>query len=165
MAVEFAMVVGPFLFMMFAIIELALVFLVSTTLEAASERASRQIRTGEVQTAGQGAEAFKATICKNMTWVASSCAGALRVDVRTFEQFADSNLPDPVGDCAPPATGKCFNDAALKFEHGGPTDVVIVRAYYQWPLLTPFLSQALARLDGNVAVIMTTQTFRNEPYA
>ena len=164
-AVEFALVMAPFLFLVFAVLELALVFLLSTSLDTATERTARRIRTGEVQTAGEGAAAFKTALCQRMTWLSSNCSTALKVDVRRFQQFADSNLPNPITDCAPPATGKCFDDSALLFDHGGPTDVVVVRTFYQWPLLTPFLNQALSRLNGNVAVIRSTQTFRNEPYA
>jgi Flp pilus assembly protein TadG len=164
-AVEFALVVGPFLFMIFAVLELALVFLLSTSLDTATERAARRIRTGEVQLAGESAQAFKTAVCSQMTWLSSGCSTSLKVDVRTFKQFADTNLPSPFKPCPAPAKGRCFDDTALLFEHGGPTDVVIVRTYYTWPLLTPFLNQALARLDGGVAVVMSTQTFRNEPYA
>ena len=105
-AVEFALVVGPFLFMIFAVLELAFVFLLSTSLDTATERAARRIRTGEVQTAGEGASAFKTTLCANMTWLASNCSTALKVDVRKFKQFADSNIPNPIKDCAarPPAS-------------------------------------------------------------
>ena len=164
-AVEFALVAGPFLFMIFAVLELALVFLLSTSLDTATERAARRIRTGEVQTAGEGTDAFKTAICGQMTWLASGCSTSLKIDVRTFEQFEDSNLPTPFADCPPPSTAQCFDDTALLFEHGGPTDVVVVRTFYTWPLLTPFLNQALERLDGGVAVVMSTQTFRNEPFA
>lgn len=171
-AVEFAMIVGPFLFMIFAVLELALVFLLSSSLDTASERAARRIRTGEVQTAGEGKEAFKTALCQGMSWLANNCSTALKVDVRTFQQFPDTNLADSdiIKDCKDPKdptkTYKCMApESDLLFNAGGPTDVVVVRTYYQWPLLTPFLSQALSRLHGNVAVIQSTQTFRNEPYA
>src|SRR4051812_9906535 len=59
-AVEFALVALPFSLLLFMIMELALVFLVSTGIESAAERAARTIRTGEFQ--GTGAvtrDAFK----------------------------------------------------------------------------------------------------------
>ena len=166
-AVEFAMVVGPFLFMIFAVLELALVSLVSSSLDTAAERAARRIRTGQVQTANEGQTTFKKTVCEGMTWLASNCETALRVDVRTFVQFPDSNvIPGPIVPCPDDPAKKCIaKDSDLFWDHGGPTDVVVVRAYYQWPLITPFLSNALSRLDGNVAVVQSTHTFRNEPYA
>ena len=164
-AVEFALVVGPFLFMVFAVLELALVFLLSTSLETASERAARKIRTGELQTTGGSADSFKTAVCQQMSWMAGNCSTSLSVDVRTFGQFASAAAANPVKPCPAPKTGSCFDDSALTFQPGGPAAVVVVRTYYKWPLLTPFLSQGLAKLDGNVALVMSTQTFRNEPYA
>ncbi|HEX8571095.1 MAG TPA: TadE/TadG family type IV pilus assembly protein [Caulobacteraceae bacterium] len=164
-AVEFALVVGPFLFMIFAVLELAVVSLLSSSLDTASERAARRIRTGEVQEASEGVAAFKTRLCEGMVWLSTSCTGAVVVDVRKFEQFADTNIPNPIKPCPPPATGQCFDENSMLFDAGGPTDVIVVRVYYKWPLLTPFLSNALAKLNGNVAVITSTQTFRNEPFA
>ena len=167
-AVEFAMVVAPFLFMIFAVLELALVFLLSTSLDTATERAARRIRTGEVQVAGETAAAYKTALCTQMTWLADNCDTALRVDVRTYQQFPDTNVDSAFKTCTKPdgTTYKCMaDDADMQWQPGGPTDVVVVRTYYQWPLITPFLDQALSRLPGNVAVVQSTQTFRNEPYA
>ena len=51
-AVEFAMVALPFLALIFGILELSMIYLVSTTLENATADTARKIRTGELQTAG-----------------------------------------------------------------------------------------------------------------
>ena len=48
-AVEFAMVIGPFLALLFAIMEVALVYFATFSLENATEQASRLIRTGQAQ--------------------------------------------------------------------------------------------------------------------
>ena len=40
----------------------------------------------------------------------------------------------------------------------------MVRAYYQWPLIAPLMSQALQNLSSGKAVLTSTATFRNEPY-
>jgi len=48
MAVEFAIVAFPFLLLLFGIVELALVFIVSMTLETATGDAARMIRTGKI---------------------------------------------------------------------------------------------------------------------
>lgn len=158
-AVEFAFVVGPFLFMLFAVIELALVFSISGMLENATMDAARRIRTGELQTAGGAtAESFRDDVCANMPWLGGQCSERLMVDVRTFEQWADAQPSDPVedGDLDP---------GELMFDAGREGSIVLVRAYYRWPLITPFLDQALARLDGGVAVVQSTVSFQNEPYA
>lgn len=157
-AVEFAFVIGPFLFMLFAVLELAIVFSVSVMLENATVDTSRRIRTGELQTAGGAtATSFRNDVCAHMPWMEAQCRERLQIDVRTFQQWADAQPVDPI------QNGE-FNEGALKFDAGKAGSIVLVRAYYRWPLLTPFLNQALARLDGGVAVIQSTVTFRNEPY-
>ena len=51
-AVEFAIVVAPFLAMLFAILETALVFFAGQTLETAVSDSARLILTGQAQTPG-----------------------------------------------------------------------------------------------------------------
>jgi Flp pilus assembly protein TadG len=161
-AIEFAFVAGPFLFMMFAIIELALVFLLSTSLDAASDGASRRIRTGQFQSAGQTAAQFKTDICSKMTWMAGNCESSLSVDVRTYTLYSQVQPHDPVK----VVDGKkTFDNTAIQFAATLPPEtIVVVRSYYRWPLITPFLNQALERLDGGVALVSSTQTFQTEPY-
>lgn len=165
-AVEFAFVAGPFLMMMFAVIELALVFLLSTSLETASDRTARRIRTGEFQTAGETAAQFKASVCDRMTWLAGSCDTALTVDVRTYDSFDAIN--DPVLTPSASKPGKlAFSPGAAQFEQNAPPNkIVVVRAYYKRALITPFYNGGLARTDGSStdALVTSTHVFRTEPY-
>lgn len=156
-AVEFALVAAPFLALMFGVLELGLVFMVSTTLDNATEAAARTIRTGQLQTAGGGATSFKNAVCANMTWLGSSCAGKLTVDVRTFPKFADVAMTEPVTD------GE-IDPSKTNFTAGGGEDIVVVRAYYEWTLITPMLNAGLANLGGTKRLVYSTVTFRNEPY-
>ena len=157
------MVAGPLFLLIFGIIEVAAVFIVSTTLENAMSRASRTIRTGEHQTAQQGQTnavsraAFMDAICDNMAFLEDHCRSHLSVDVRTAAGFSTAGMPDPV-------QNGTFNDGALGFQPGGEREIVVVRGFYRWPLMTPLLSDALSRLDGGVAVLTATSTFRNEPF-
>lgn len=156
-AVEFALVAAPFLALMFGVLELGLVFMVSTTLDNATEAAARTIRTGQLQTAGGSANSFKTAVCNNMSWLGSSCAGKLTVDVRTFPKFADVAMADPVTDGA-------IDASKTNFTPGNGEDIVVVRAYYEWTLITPMLNAGLANLGGTKRLIYSTVTFRNEPY-
>ena len=174
-ALEFAFLALPFLFIILALLELALVFLLSASLDTAMERAARSIRTGGLQSsaayaglAGQQLEDrqeadFKTEVCRQMAWLASGCATALAIDVRTFTDWVDTNTCDPITP-ATATSGPTFNDAATLFRTGGPRDIVLVRGYYRWPLLTPLLGQAMVDLEGDVHLVTSTQTFRNEPY-
>jgi Flp pilus assembly protein TadG len=158
-AVEFAIVAAPFFFMLFAMMELAIVFTISTTLDDGVVSAARRVRTGQLQTAG-GANitTFKNDVCARMTWLEDHCQSHLSVDVRTYAQWANATPPNPI------QTDGTFNSSALTFAPGGPGDIVMVRGYYRWTLFTPFLSQALGKLSNNEAVVTATAAFRNEPY-
>ncbi|HJV43637.1 TadE/TadG family type IV pilus assembly protein [Caulobacter sp.] len=150
-AVEFAFVAIPFLMLVFAMIELGLVFLVSLTLENAVMDVGRTIRTGELQNSGGTAATFKTAVCNKMSWVGASCAGALSIDVRTFADFTSSNssaatMPD-----------------TMNFNPGGAGSIVLIRAYYAWPLITPLMQTGLQSANGK-RIIYAATAFTNEPY-
>ncbi|WP_419320125.1 TadE/TadG family type IV pilus assembly protein [Caulobacter sp. ErkDOM-E] len=151
--VEFAFVSIPFLLLIFATIELGLVFLVSITLENAVIDVGRSIRTGEVQTAGRTAAAFKTAVCTEMSWLGSACSTALSLDVRTFSGFSASGV---VLNTAKPNT-PCWDP-------GGPGSIVLIRAYYNWPLVTPLLQTGLQTSNGKRMLTAAT-AFSNEPYS
>lgn len=151
--VEFAFVSIPFLLLIFAIIELGLVFLVSVTLENAVIDTGRQIRTGELQTAGGNAATFKTAMCSRMSWVGTACSTALSVDVRTFTGFSASATA--LSTAKPNTT--CWDP-------GGPGSIVLVRAYYNWPLITPLLQTGLQTSNGK-RMITAASAFANEPYS
>ena len=51
-AVEFALIAAPFFFIIFGLMEICLIFIMSTVLEHAVSDSSREIRTGQAQEAG-----------------------------------------------------------------------------------------------------------------
>ncbi|QUD86750.1 TadE/TadG family type IV pilus assembly protein [Phenylobacterium montanum] len=159
-AVEFALIALPFFALLMGIIEVGMIFLISTTLEDATNLAARQIRIGAMQSQAtpETASAFQAAICSHLTWLGSSCASNLEVDVRTFSQFQSVTLPNPI------ASGKLQPQSQLQFRMGGPGEIVLVRAYYPWNLIAPHIDGMTAQTSGGQTLITATATFRNEPY-
>jgi Flp pilus assembly protein TadG len=159
-AIEFAIVGAPFIALVFAILELGLVFMVSTTLENATDDVSRQIRTGALQTSGGNAATLKAAICDEMSWLGASCAANLNLDVRTFTSFAGQSAPPN------PINGGAIDPAKFCWDPGGAGSVVLIRAYYTWNLILPVLNVGLQTAGSTGKRLITTATsFRNEPYA
>lgn len=156
-AVEFALIAGPLIFLICACIELALVILLSVTLDNATEIAARNIRTGITTATNSTADTFKQTICSNMGWLSGSCTTNLRVDVQTFDSFALVNMTPPI------VNGK-FVPANFVYNIGGGSKIQLVSAYYEWTLMTPFLNAGLSTLSNNDAVITAKVIFRNEPF-
>lgn len=165
-AVEFAFVALPFIALVFSVLELGLVFMVSTTLENATDAVSRKIRTGEFQNGGGSQTTFKDAVCTEMSWLGSDCNSKIHLDVRKFTTFAGVAITDPTSpaDATKPTGPKVFDDAKTQFIVGGPGDIVVVRVYYEWSLITPVLNQSLVTLSGGKRLISTTAAFRNEPY-
>ncbi|ESQ74895.1 hypothetical protein ABAC402_12130 [Asticcacaulis sp. AC402] len=156
-AVEFALIAGPLIFLICACIELALVILLSVSLDNATDVAARQIRTGISTSGNTSLNAFKQKVCDNMGWLSGSCMSSLKVDVTTYNNFSEIPTVDLV------KNGQ-FDDAAFKFNIGGASKIQLVRAYYAWPLITPFLSAGLTTLSNKDAVITSKVVFRNEPF-
>lgn len=162
-AVEFAMVALPFLFCVFAIFELAIVFLISVTLDNATAAAARKIRTGDTVASGGGyaqSGTFAQQVCDGMGWLGQSqCTPNqnLFVDVRVLNGFGDNSAP-------PPVLNSAVNTANFCYYSGSPGNIVLVRAFFKWPLLTPFLNSGLSRLGNGVALISSTSAFKTEPY-
>lgn len=156
-ALEFAFVATPFFFLIFAVLELALVFVTDSMLENATQNASRLIRTGQVEQGGITAGGFRAALCGEMGPLAADCENRTNIDVRVIAQFRNVAPPDPL------ALGDLDEDV-LTYLPGGPGDLVLVRVWYSRPLATPFLSNALARQNSGEAVLSVATAFRNEPF-
>ena len=149
------MVALPFCLMMFAILELGLVFVTDSVLENATIETSRLVRTGQASAQSMTAAQFKTSLCSRMSIFGPDCATRATVDVRVIPQF-NTVPPDPMA-------GGTFSTAALTYANGSPGDLVLVRVWYRQPLLTTFLAQGLSRLNDGAAILTATTAFRNEP--
>jgi Flp pilus assembly protein TadG len=159
-AVEFAMISIPFLALLFAIFELGAMFMASTAIDAAVEQASRQIRTGQLQaSASDSAAGFKTLVCNGISWIPSSdCVANLSLDVRTFSSFSSISLTTPVSNGA-------IDQTQIGFSPGDSCDIVVVRAFYPWTLLTPTLEPGLPNLGASQRLLTATVAFRNENWS
>ena len=169
-AVEFAMLGIPFAALLFGIIELSVLFFMQSTVQHAMSEVAREIRTGEFQMTGGGADEFKAAVCAQMQGVGN--CNRLRIDVVSSltGKFTNLNLPPPIPQC----TGtQAQIDACLAappvmppstYANTGSSDVVIVRVQYVHPLTIPSALTRLANAQGNTHVITSTTAFKNEPF-
>lgn len=155
-AVEFALVAPVFFGLLFAIIELALVFFASQVLETVTQDSARQIMTGQAQTAAYTQAQFKNLVCSKIT-VMFDCVNGISIDVQSYSAFSSINISSPI-------------DASKNFVPpnnylpGGPGDIVVVRIFYQWPLIVTGLGFNIANLSGSKRLLTATAAFQNEPY-
>lgn len=155
-AVEFALVALPFLALLFAILETALVFFAGQTLETAAAESSRLIMTGQAQTANYTKEDFKTQVC-NRIYGLFSCS-EIYVDVKQYTAFSTANNTAPV-------TNGTFDTSKMDYVPGGPGCIEVVTLYYQWPIYVSLLGSGLSNLNGNKRLLAATAVFRNEPYS
>jgi Flp pilus assembly protein TadG len=155
-AIEFGIVVLPFMMLVFAIMETAMVFFAGQTLETAVADSSRLIMTGQAQTKGMNQAAFKEAVCARVFGL-FNCASGLKVDVKTYKTWAEIDPKLPIG-----TDGK-FQDS-MGYQPGGAGDIVVVRLFYQWPIYTSFA--VLMNMSGQPEqrLLASAMAFRNEPF-
>jgi Flp pilus assembly protein TadG len=154
-AVEFALVLAPFLAVLFAILETAMVFFAGQTLETAVAASSRLILTGQAQNGGLTQGTFKEAVCARIYGL-FNCDEGMTIDVQKYTVFADADLSRPVD-----AEG---NVKPGGYNPGGPCEIVVVRLIYQFPVFVSMLGFDLADMSGNKRLLVATSVFRNEPY-
>ncbi len=154
-AVEFALVAVPFLALLFAIIETALVFFAGQTLETAASDAGRLVMTGQAQSFSK--DDFKTAVCNYLAGGLFNCSSGVYVNVTTFASFGSVNTAAPV-------TNGQLDTANMNYTPGGPNCIVAVQLYYQWPIYVSLLGESLANLNGGYRLLVATSVFRNEPY-
>ena len=154
-AVEFGLVAAPFLAMVFAIVETAIVFFAGQALETAAADSARLIMTGQAQNAGYDQTKFKEAVCGKIYGL-FNCAGGLSVDVKNYPSFAAVPTAKPI------TNGNLDNN--FGYSPGGPGDIVVVRLMYQWPVYVSLLGLNLSDMSGGKRLLMSTVAFRNEPY-
>jgi Flp pilus assembly protein TadG len=155
-AVEFALVAPVFFALLFAIIETAIVFFASQVLETVTQDSARMILTGQAQNAGYSQSQFKTYVCGKIN-VLFDCANGVYVDVKSYPAFSSISISDPID------AGKNFVPPN-NYSPGGPGDIVVVRLFYQWPLIVTGLGYNISNLSGSKRLLSATAAFRNEPF-
>jgi Flp pilus assembly protein TadG len=155
-AVEFAMVAAPFLALVFAILETAIVFFAGQVLETAAADSARLVMTGQAQKGGLSQAQFKDEVCKRVFGL-FDCTSGIKVDVRTYSSFNAADLSKPID-----ANGNVTFTPS--YQPGAPGDIVVVRLMYEWPVYVSLLGLNLSDMAGSKRLILATSAFRNEPY-
>jgi Flp pilus assembly protein TadG len=166
-AVEFAIIIMPFLGLLFAIVETALAFWSTQVLETAVANAARTIYTGQFQQANPdvatAGERFRQALCfdangKKQIMVLFDCtSSAVHVDVRRFTP--GTSPPDAVN------SDREINPAAFGYQATAANDIVLVRVAVELPVFVNFIGSKDVNLKNGKRLVMASATFRNEPFA
>jgi Flp pilus assembly protein TadG len=157
-AVEFAIIAPLFFFLMFVIAETALIFIAEQVMDNAVFETARLIRTGQVDNSGMSQTEFKDEVCARMSVFIRCNSSDFYLDVKSYATFDAMEMNKPT------KSDETFETPAA-FDFGDPNDIVVVRAYYQWPTNKIFGTLSLKNLANGKRLIGSFSAFRNEPYA
>ena len=163
-AIEFAMLAMPFLLLLFAILEVSLIFFGSLVMDHAVEKTARLIRTGQAQTSGMTADQFKNDICQSMISL-FNCQNNLQVELITFTNFQSASnyltnaSNDPIN-----GDGDLRDDFTFNAD-SQPEEIVLVRVFFEWDLTVNFPGTGLSNMNNGNRLMSSVTTFKNEPYS
>jgi hypothetical protein len=170
LAVEFAIIAPIFFFLMFVIAETALIFIAEQVMDNAVFEAARLVRTGQAQKgtwpnpdpdadpAPMTKADFREDVCRRMRVFIDCDSADFYLDVRSYDNFAAMNIAKPLDD------DEAFTDEG-NYDFGDPTDIVVVRAYYQWPTNRIYGNLSMKNMENGKRLIGSFAAFRNEPFS
>lgn len=160
-AVEFALVALPFFMLTLGLAEVSMMGFAQTSLDFAMSETARRIRTGEAQVAGDTYGAVQTELCNQFrTFLILDCSGNLYLDVNNYPSFQAA----AAGQVNPVQNGQ-FQANGFGYNPGNPADIVVVRAYYRWQIMTPLFEPIFQNVGNGQRILVSTMMFRNEPYA
>jgi len=153
-AIEFALVALPFLLLMFAIFEIAMVFYAEINIAHATSDTARKIRTQQASI--QTITEFKNDVCSQILFV-PNCTGKLKAEVQVFDDFKSINKTDPLN-----GQGEVKDN--FVFNLGTAGSVITVRTFIEWDLFVKLPKLGLSNMpNNNNRLIQGIAVFRNEP--
>jgi Flp pilus assembly protein TadG len=159
-AVEFAVVAMPFFLLTIGMAEIAMMGFAQTSLDFAVSESARQIRTGSAQMSGLDGADIHDQICDEVNrFMFLDCEANLFLDVDRFDSFVDANNAE-----ADPIENEEFQTGGFGYTPGAASDIVVVRVYYRWQILTPMFEPIFQNISSGERILVTTMMFRNEPY-
>lgn len=152
-AIEFSLLLLPYLMISLGIIELSLMMASASVLESATGKAARIVKTGQVQqSGGDPAQMFRDAVCEGAV-ILVSC-DSIEIEARVLDSYGDYTQPtlDASGSFVPQG-----------FAVGGSNDKVLLRVGFEYSMITPIVGPLLNGADGTT-LFMSTVVLQTEPY-
>jgi Flp pilus assembly protein TadG len=157
-AVEFALVAPVFIALLFAIFETTLVFFAGQVLENGVQDSGRLFFTNQANCSGMSQTDFKQSICDRVSAL-MSCSG-VDIDVRSYAAGTAITIADPIN-----GSGNYSSNSVYQPPVCNSTDqTVVVRGFYQWPLIVTGLGYNIANIgrgsSNSKRLLAATSAFR-----
>ncbi len=150
-AVEFAMILLPFLMMTMGTLEIALIHLSRSAMADALEKTSRQIMTGSADCLS--AEQYIDQLCGRISFAPGDCKANTKVVMQELATFSSDPGPDEQN----------FSAIQSVMDNGRENSIMALRAYHRWNVMFPLLDDALGGGNGEL-ILVSNLAFRNEPF-
>ncbi len=157
-AVEFALIMPPFLATLIAVLEVTLFLFAQQVLQNAAVAAGRLFMTGGAQNSNTTQTQFQNDVCP-MVQTIFSCA-SLMVNVQSYSNFSSANASAPT--LTFNGSGQVSN--SWSYSPGAPGQVMVVQLVYQWPIVSGPFGYVLSNLGNGHTEMMGVSAFRVEPY-
>jgi Flp pilus assembly protein TadG len=156
-AVEFALVAPIFFALLFAIFETTLVFFAGQALQNGVQDSGRLFFTNQANCNGMSQADFKQKICDRVSAL-MSCSG-IDIDVRSYAAGTSITITDPI------VSGNYVSNSVYQPPACNTTsDTVVVRGFYQWPLIVTGIGYNIANIGRGTAnskrLLAATSAFR-----
>lgn len=155
--IEFAMIAPVFFLLLMGIIENGVIYFAGSTLQYATDNAARYVRTGQAQTAALTQAQFRTRICNDIAPLLA-CDSNLQIDMQAYTGYSAATFGT-----ATDSSGN-LKTTLNNYQPGVACNVVLIRVFYTWKILTPVLSPFLTNMKTGYRLVTATAAFRNEPY-
>lgn len=155
--IEFAMIAPVLALLLFAIVEIGVIFFAQSTLQKAANDVARLVRTGQAQSGAMTQAQVMSRVCADVAPLIP-CDSNLKVDIQAYSNFSGVAF-------TPPLDSNGNYTTANNFNLGSACNVVLVRVFDGWTVFTPVLTPFLSTMAGNKHLLYAASTFRNEPYS
>jgi hypothetical protein len=98
---------------------------------------------------------FQNFVCSQVPALLFTCAN-IRVDVESYPSFSSVTINSQID-----GSGNFIDK--MQYNPGGPSDIVVVRLFYQRPSYVTSLGYNISNLSGNRRLLVATAAFRDEP--
>ncbi|MGX5736234.1 TadE/TadG family type IV pilus assembly protein [Bosea thiooxidans] len=166
-AVEFGFVALPFVMLLWAIFETALMFWTNQVLEEALLQASRSVLTGQSRSlytstnAATNAAAFRDAVCARAPLGLIDC-NKLSIDVRGYADFSAASSGTASSN---PLAGGKLDTSSFSYSQPASGQIVVIRAVLDYNLfLTSWASASLANIGPGHRGLVASIAFRTEPF-
>lgn len=157
-AVEFVLLIVPFLLIVFATIEVGVSFAARQVIANATETVARRLQTGDLKGEAISEERLRTELCQQMQFMVAAGCPNLSFSLGTYDGFGKVPIEGLLD-----REGKLTTKGVTK--ESGTSTINQLNVVYAWPVLTNILYlMESPHAAGGTMPLFATLTWQNEPF-